>query len=56
MVPFTEIKKGFELLVNKIKSFEIVNQDLLPEGLKPHTRSICWIAEQVILQNLRKYK
>jgi len=43
----------FTKLVGKIKEFEVVNSQLLPFGFKPHTRSISWIAEQVILQQAK---
>jgi len=43
----------FTKLVSKIKEFEVVNSRLLPFGFKPHTRSISWIAEQVILQQAK---
>ena len=55
-LPKEKIKEGFKKVLEKINHFDIASPDLLPEGLKPHTRSICWIAEQIILQNLRKYK
>jgi len=44
-----------ELITDKISGFEVIKKEYLPEGLKPHTRSICWLAEQVILQNTKKY-
>lgn len=36
-----------------IPHFDIANPDLLPYGLKPHTRSVSWIAEQVIVQQAK---
>lgn len=42
-------------ITDKIPYFEVLNKSYLPEGLKPHTRSICWLAEQVILQNTKKF-
>ena len=31
-----------------IPSFDVADPKILPYGLKPHTRSVSWIAEQVI--------
>ncbi len=42
------------LITNIIPSFEVLRKEYIPYGLKPHTRSICWLAEQVILQNVKK--
>ena len=52
----TEIKimQDFFLKVTKIiPSFNITDPKILPYGLKPHTRSISWIAEQVIVQQAK---
>jgi len=43
-----------EFITRKVSYFEVLKKKYLPEGLKPHTRSICWLAEQVILQNVKK--
>jgi len=48
------VKYAFDIVTKKVPQFEVLNKKYLPEGLKPHTRSICWLAEQVILQNTRK--
>jgi len=47
------LKKTFSDLVEEIRSFNVVDSKLLPYGFKPHTRSISWIAEQVILQQAK---
>ena len=44
----------FKNLIRDVPLFEVLNKDVLPYGLKRHTRSICWLAEQVILQNVKK--
>ncbi|SRR6266404_1341408 len=50
-----KLQELFDDLINhKVKEFKVMNEELLPDGLKPHTRSICWLAEQVILQNTKK--
>ena len=43
----------FERVVEIIPNFDITNPDILPYGLKPHTRSVSWIAEQVIVQQAK---
>ncbi len=49
------LKIGFNSCIRKIDKFEILNEGLVPEGLKPHTRSIAWLAEQVIVQGVRRF-
>ena len=47
------------LFLNTIKiipSFDITNKNILPYGLKPHTRSVSWIVEQVITQQTKYHK
>lgn len=54
----SDIKKlsvGFYNCIKKINEFEILDEQLVPEGLKPHTRSIAWLVEQVVVQGIRKY-
>lgn len=52
----TELESIFTLFITKkMPFFEVLKKEYLPEGLKPHTRSICWLAEQVILQNVKKF-
>lgn len=43
----------FARVVRIIPSFDIANPEILPYGLKPHTRSVSWIAEQVIVQQAK---
>lgn len=51
-----ELEKIFTIFITKkIPLFEVLRKEYLPEGLNPHTRSICWLAEQVILQNVKKF-
>ena len=40
-------------VVQIIPSFDITNPEILPYGLKPHTRSVSRIAEQVIVQQAK---
>lgn len=37
-------------------SFKITDRKILPYGLKPHTRSISWLVEQVITQQTKYHK
>jgi len=50
-----KLEKTFNSFIDKVPEFEVLNSKYIPEGLNPHTRSICWLAEQVILQNTKKY-
>lgn len=47
------VKNIFINLVNILPSFDILNKRILPYGLKPHNRSIAWIVEQVIVQQMK---
>ena len=47
------MKDLFARVVQIIPSFDITNPEILPYGLKPHTRSVSWIAEQVIVQQAK---
>ena len=40
-------------LLNILPNFNITDEKILPYGLKPHTRSISWIVEQVIVQQMK---
>lgn len=43
----------FTSVIKIIPDFDITNPKLLPYGLKPHTRSVSWIVEQVIVQQAK---
>ena len=47
------VRDLFVRVVQIIPSFDITNPEILPYGLKPHTRSVSWIAEQVIVQQAK---
>ncbi len=47
------VKTIFLATVNFVPSFSITDESILPYGLKAHTRSISWIAEQVITQQAK---
>ncbi len=40
-------------LVENVQSFEVANANALPYGLKPHTRSVSWLVEQVLVQRFK---
>ncbi|OQB43789.1 MAG: hypothetical protein BWY03_00585 [Parcubacteria group bacterium ADurb.Bin159] len=50
-----ELEIIFTSFIKRVSFFEVLKKEYIPEGLKPHTRSICWLAEQVILQNVKKF-
>lgn len=50
------IKKAIRCVLNKIGKFKVLDENLVPEGLKPIARSIAWLVDQVVVQNLKKYK
>lgn len=47
------VRSVFDRLLQVLPSFEIASGQDLPFGLKPHTRSVSWIVEQVITQQAR---
>lgn len=48
-----EVRSVFLETVKTVPSFNITDKKVLPYGLKPHTRSISWIVEQVITQQAK---
>jgi hypothetical protein len=40
-------------LISILPEFDITDEKVLPYGLKPHTRSVSWIVEQVIVQQMK---
>ena len=49
----SEMGTLFRKVIKIIPSFDITNPKILPYGLKPHTRSVSWIVEQVITQQAK---
>ena len=43
----------FSAIVTLLPKFDIADKSVLPYGLKPHTRSVSWIVEQVIVQQAK---
>jgi hypothetical protein len=52
----SKIEGVYRKLLTILPSFEISNSTILPYGLKPHTRSVSWIVEQVITQQTKSKK
>ena len=47
------VEDVFRKLLKILPSFDITNEKILPYGLKPHTRSVSWLVEQVITQQTK---
>lgn len=47
------LKNLFLKVIRIVPSFNLTDEKLLPYGLKPHTRSVSWIVEQVITQQAK---
>lgn len=47
------VKGIYKKLITVLPSFNITDEKILPYGLKPHTRSVSWIVEQVITQQTK---
>ena len=43
----------FDRLLDVLPNFDITDNKILPYGLKPHTRSVSWLVEQVIVQQTK---
>jgi len=43
----------FRKLLKILPSFDVTDEKVLPYGLKPHTRSISWLVEQVVTQQTK---
>ncbi len=48
-----EVKNTFLAVVNLLQAFNITDPQILPYGLRAHTRSVSWIVEQVITQQAK---
>lgn len=47
------IKGIYKKLITILPSFNITDKDILPYGLRPHTRSVSWLVEQVVTQQTK---
>lgn|GEM_PF-100704 len=50
------LKGIYRELITILPSFNITDKKVLPYGLKPHTRSVSWLVEQVITQQTKYRK
>lgn len=50
------INEVYRKLLKILPSFAVTDRDVLPYGLKPHTRSVSWLVEQVITQQTKFHK
>jgi hypothetical protein len=48
----TRVGKAIECVLQTIDKFKILDENLIPFGLKPIARSISWLVEQIIVQSL----
>lgn len=51
----TKVFESFYACLPEIRDCEIISKNCIPEGIKPHTRSIAWLAEQVVNQAIRRH-
>ena len=49
----SNMKDFFTRVIQIVPDFDITDPKILPYGLKPHTRSVSWIVEQVIVQQAK---
>ncbi len=47
------IQSIYQNLFQFLPSFKVTDDSILPYGLKPHTRSVSWLVEQVITQQTK---
>ncbi len=47
------LRSVYEKLITMLPSFNITDKKILPYGLRPHTRSVSWLVEQVITQQTK---
>jgi hypothetical protein len=47
------IEDIYSKLISLLPSFDVTDKNVLPYGLKPHTRSVSWLVEQVITQQTK---
>ncbi|MDR3234945.1 MAG: hypothetical protein LBT46_15005 [Planctomycetaceae bacterium] len=50
------IRDVYQKLFRFLPSFSVTDKSVLPYGLKPHTRSVSWLVEQVITQQTKYRK
>ena len=54
MSPYQKLLIDLSKKISNKISFEVINPStMIPYGFRPHTRSISWLAEQVITQHIK---
>ena len=53
IVGLKQIETLCKNLLHILPNFDITDKKILPYGLKPHTRSVSWLVEQVIVQQMK---
>lgn len=47
------VRSIYRKLIAILPSFNVTDKDILPYGLRPHTRSVSWLVEQVVTQQTK---
>lgn len=50
------LNTAVKYIIKEIGEFTVLEERLVPEGITPRARSVSWLIEQIIRQNLNKYK
>ncbi|MEM3883390.1 MAG: hypothetical protein QXT94_00450 [Methanothrix sp.] len=50
------LRNVYTKLITLLPAFDVTDKSVLPYGLKPHTRSVSWLVEQVITQQTKYHK
>lgn len=50
------LENVYRKLLQILPSFQVTDRSVLPYGLKPHTRSVSWLVEQVVTQQTKYRK
>jgi hypothetical protein len=53
LVEINIVHSIYQNLFQFLPSFKVTDDSILPYGLKPHTRSVSWLVEQVITQQTK---
>lgn len=48
-------KVSYMLNKSHLRDFQLLSREVAPEGVKPIARSVSWLIQQVITQNLKRY-
>ena len=48
-------KVSYMLNKSHLRDFQLLSREVAPEGVKPIARSVSWLIQQVVTQNLKRY-